>query len=367
MTPTTAIYVTALVLLVALAIATALIIRSIRGGRADGKGEGMELILEQLNQLSRTMDQKMGETTKQVNDTMYKQLTDSQRLIKDINEQVSRQLTDVTKGQTEMKERSNQIFTIAEQLQDLQRTLKSQKERGNFGEQSLEMILGNILPTDVYQMQYRFADNTAVDAVIHARDGIIPVDAKFSLESYNQLVNTDDEKEKQELQKQFKEDLKKRIDETAKYIKPKEGTLPFAFMFIPAEGIYYDLLINRIGGTDVNARNLIDYAMNDKKVVIVSPTTFYAYLQSVLYGFKAFQVEKNTEQIQKNVSELSRHLNKYDDFFKKVGKSISTTVNHYNAADKEFQKVEKDVTKITGETGGIDTMQIERPQERDDE
>jgi len=337
-----------------------------RTNKKEYSEEGLNLILQQMNELSSTVDKKMGETTKQVNDTMYRQLTDSQKLIQDINQQVNKQLQDVSKGQAEMKERSNQIFTIAEQLQDLQRTLKSQKERGNFGESSLEMILSNILPPETYEMQYRFADNEVVDAVVHARDGIIPIDAKFSLESYNQLVNNEDENQTDTLQRQFKEDLKKRIDETAKYIKPKEGTLPFAFMFIPAEGIYYDLLVNQIGGADINARNLVDYAMNDKKVIIVSPTTFYAYLQSVLYGFNAFKIEKNAEQIQKNVGELSRHINKYDEYFKKIGKSLQTTVNHYNTADKELQKIDKDVTKITGEATGAERFQLERPQEREE-
>jgi DNA recombination protein RmuC len=205
-----------------------------------------------------------------------------------------------------------------------------------------------------------------VDAVIHAREGIIPVDAKFSLESYSQLINEKNESRREDLTKQFRSDLKKRIDETSKYIKPKEGTLPFAFMFIPAEGIYYDLLVNRVGGLDVNARSLVDYAMNDKRVIIVSPTTFYAYLQSVLYGFNAFKIEKNAEVIQKNVGELSRHINRYDEYFKKIGKSLSTTVNHYNSADKELQKIDKDVTRITGETGSVEGMRLDRPQERDE-
>ncbi|MEX1026667.1 MAG: DNA recombination protein RmuC [Candidatus Paceibacterota bacterium] len=349
----------------ALVVAVWLILRQIRQQQAP-RGEGLDLVLQQMNELSKVVDSKIGETSKQMNETVRHQFSDSQRLIQQINDQVNRQLQDVSKGQTEMKERSNQIFTIAEQLQDLQRTLKSQKERGNFGESSLELILGNILPPDVYELQYRFEDGTAVDAVIHARDGIIPVDAKFSLESYSQLINEKDETRQDQFTKQFKEDLKKRIDETAKYIKPKEGTLPFAFMFIPAEGIYYDLLVNRIGGLDVNARNLVDYAMNDKKVIIVSPTTFYAYLQSVLYGFNAFKIEKNAEAIQKNVGELSRHINRYDEYFKKIGKSLSTTVNHYNSADKELLKIDKDVTRITGEASGVEGLQLDRPQEREE-
>ncbi len=332
------------------------ILRSKSTDKEDEGKAGLDLVLQQLNELNKTVDSKMLETHKSVEG----QFRHSQDLIRDINKQVNEQLNTVAKGQVEMKERSNQIFTIAEQLQDLQRTLKSQKERGNFGEASLELILSNILPPDVYQLEYRFSDNDRVDAVIHARDGMIPVDAKFSLESYTQFVNEEDEERRAEAEKRFMDDLKKRINETAKYIKPKEGTLPFAFMFIPAEGIYYDLLVGS-RGSSVNARNLIDYAMNDKKVIIVSPTTFYAYLQSVLYGFNAFKIEKNTEQIQKNVGELSRHLKRYDEFFKKLGASLKTTVNHYNSADKELSKIDKDVVRVTGSSTGIESGSVEPP------
>lgn len=322
-------------------------------------GEGVEsqslnLILQQINEINRSMDNKMSETHK----TVEGQFRDSQRLIQDINKQVNEQLRDVVKGQNEVAERSNQVFFIAEQLQDLQRTLKSQKERGNFGEASLKLILSNILPPEVYQMEYRFSDNTRVDAVIHTPEGIIPIDAKFSLESYTELDNEDDEKKRVELEKKFKDDLKKRIDETAKYIKTSEGTLPFAFMYIPAEGIYYELLVKQVGSSAANGRNMIDYAINDKKVIIVSPTTFYAYLQSVLYGFRAFKIEKNTESIKQNVTKLSRHFNSYNQFFKKMGVSLKTTVSHYNKADKEIGKLDKDMERITGESIGIESEKI---------
>ena len=180
-----------------------------------------------------------------------------------------------------------------------------------------------------------------------------------------QRVNEDDEVRKAELEKDFKNDLKKRIDETAKYIKPKDGTLPFAFMFIPAEGIYYDLLVNEVGSVKVNTRSLIDYAYKDKNVIIVSPTTFAAYLQSVLYGFRAFKIEESAKQIGKQVEGLTRHLKSYDEYFKKVGNSLSTTVNHYNSASKELGKIDKDVLKITGESAEIDTLLIDKPEKEE--
>ncbi|MFP4539947.1 MAG: DNA recombination protein RmuC [Candidatus Paceibacterota bacterium] len=317
-----------------------------------GDGNELKLILQQMNELNKTMDSKISETHKSVEG----QFRDSQRLIQEINKQVNEQLRDVAKGQSEVAERSNQIFAIAEQLQDLQRTLKSQKERGNFGESSLKLILSNILPPEVYETEYGFSDGTRVDAVIHSPEGIIPIDAKFSLETYTALINAEDEDRKTVLEKQFRDDLKKRIDETSKYIKQSEGTLPFAFMYIPAEGLYYELLVKQVGGSTANNRNMISYAVNDKKVIIVSPTTFYAYLQSVLYGFKAFKIEKNAESIQKNVTRLSRHLNRYGEFFGKLGSSLKTAVNHYDSAEKELNKLDKDVERITGESTDPGTL-----------
>ena len=250
---------------------------------------------------------------------------------------------------------------VAEQLQNLEKVLKHQKQRGNLGEASLQLALENILPIGAYKLQYQFEGGEVVDAVVITKDGMIPVDAKFSLDNYRRLVDETDPKRQEELEKEFKNDLKKRIDETAKYIRPKDGTLPFAFMFIPAEAIYYDLLVNEVGSVKVNTRSLIDYAYRDKNVIIVSPTTFAAYLQSVLYGFRAFKVEESAKEIQKNVEKLSRHLNAYNQYFEKVGSSLGTTVGHYNNASKELGKIDKDVVKISGESIEHEQLVLEKP------
>ncbi|HJL55698.1 MAG: DNA recombination protein RmuC [Candidatus Pacebacteria bacterium] len=334
-----------------------------RGDKEDNQSS--LLIQNQLQELTRVMDSKFGESTKQMSESVRHQFNQSQKLIQDVNEQMIKHLTDVSKGMTEANESSKQVFTIAEQLQNLEKVLKHQKQRGNLGEASLELILSNILPATAYKLQYQFESGETVDAVVMTKEGIIPVDAKFSLDNYNRLVNEEDEHRKAELEKEFKNDLKKRIDETAKYIKPKEDTLPFAFMFIPAEGIYYDLLVNEVGAVKVNTRSLIDYAYKDKNVIIVSPTTFAAYLQSVLYGFRAFKIEESAKQIGKQVEGLSRHLKSYDDYFKKVGNSLSTTVNHYNSASKELGKIDKDVLKITGDSADIETVMIDKPEKEE--
>lgn len=307
---------------------------------------GFLLIQNQIDNLTRAIDAKMGESRREMQEATHIQFSESQKLIQSTNEQVTKHLIDVAKRVAEANEASKQVFTIADQLKNLEKVLKHQKQRGNLGEASLELSLNNILPPDGYEMQYLFPDGAQVDAIIKTKEGIIPVDAKFSLDNYNRVINEDDPERKLLLEKDFRNDLKKRIDETAKYIRVGDGTLPFAFMYIPAEGIYYDLLINDVG-SKVNARSLIDYAYTEKKVIIVSPTTFSAYLQSVLYGFKAFKIEESAKQIAKEVEKLARHLRAYDEHFKKVGKSLGATVNHYDAAQKNFGMIEKDVFKIT--------------------
>ncbi|MFC1720899.1 DNA recombination protein RmuC [Patescibacteria group bacterium] len=323
------------------------------------------LLQNQLENLARSMDSKLGESQKEMQSAVKSQFSESQKLVQDINKQVTEQLINVKKEVAEVGESSKQVFTIADQLSNLEKVLKHQKQRGNLGEASLKLSLENILPPDAYKMQYLFEGGDQVDAVIITKEGIIPVDAKFSLDNYNRIINETDEDKKTILEKEFRNDLKKRIDETAKYIRPKENTLPFAFMFIPAEGIYYDLIVNEVGAIKVNTRSLIDYAYNEKNVIIVSPTTFSAYLQSVLYGFKAFKIEESAKQIGKQVGQLTKHLKAYDEYFEKVGKSLSTTVNHYDKAQKELGKIDKDMLKITGESTEFEPIAIDKPSEKD--
>ncbi|MFT6829509.1 MAG: DNA recombination protein RmuC [Candidatus Paceibacteria bacterium] len=322
----------------------------------------MQMLMQGMNDLRSNMDEKITGSQKDMSEAVRSQFSESQKLIQRINEQMNQSLVNVTKEISETKETNKQVFELAGQLSDLEKVLKNQKTRGNLGEMGLELILSNILSPTNYQMQYLFEDGKIVDAIIKTEnDKFIPVDAKFSLDNYRRLVDEDNEDKRADLEKAFKADLKKRIDETAQYIRPDEGTLPFAFMFIPAEGIYYDLLVNEVGAVKANTRNLIDYAYKDKKVIIVSPTTFSAYLQSVLYGFKAFQIEKSAVEIQKNVQKLGRHLAAYNEVFTKMGNTLGTTINHYNSASKELGKIDKDVTKITGESPGLETNLLDKP------
>ena len=334
--------------------------------------ETMLLMQQQIQELSRTVREQMNESSRLVQEGSRIQFRESKELMQGINREVNEQirsiqesinekLLGVQKHVSEVSESSKQVFLVAEQLHNLEKVLKHQKQRGNLGEASLQLALENILPVGAYKLQHQFVGGEIVDAVVITKDGMICIDAKFSLDNYRRLVDETDEIRKGELEKEFKNDLKKRIDETAKYIRPKDGTLPFAFMFIPAEAIYYDLLINEVGSVKVNTRSLIDYAYRDKSVIIVSPTTFAAYLQSVLYGFRAFKVEESAKEIQKNVEKLTRHLSAYNEYFEKVGNSLGTTVNHFNLATKELGKIDKDVIKISGETINHEQLVLEKP------
>lgn len=283
-----------------------------------------------------------------------------QNQIEQLTRAVDAKLLEVVRGVSATQESTKQVFTIAEQLNNLEKVLKNQKQRGNLGEASLELVMSNILPPGAYAMQYEFPGGETVDAIVRTKEGIIPVDAKFPLENYSRLRDEKDDMRRAEYEEAFKKDLKKRIDETSKYVRPKDGTLPFAFMYIPAEGIYYDLLNDGVGA--VNTRNLLDYAQNERKVIIVSPTTFAAYLQSVLYGFKAFKIEEQAKDIAKNVEALGRHINAYQEYYKRLGASLATTVNHFNAGYKELGKIEKDVLKIDASTEiAIDVVAIDKP------
>ena len=323
------------------------------------------LLQQQMAELARQLDSKMTESRRDMQDAVRTQFSESQKLLKDINEQMSKSLVDVAREQTKTNEATRQFITIAEKLGDLEKTLKHQKQRGNWGEASLELILSNTLAPGQYKMQYEFKNKEAVDAVIITKEGVIPIDAKFSLDNYDRVVHAMDDRQREELEKEFKNDLKKRIDETAKYVRPEEGTLPFAFMYIPAEAIYYDLLVNEVGSIKVNTRNLIDYAYNEKKVIIVSPTTFMAYLQSVLYGFKAFKIEESAKEIIKKVEDLGKHLKAYDEYHNKLGNALGTVVNHYNASNKELKKIDKDVLRISGASPELELLEIEKPNQEE--
>ena len=336
-----------------------LLYKKLSGNNKPKEGEqNLFLMLQnQIQDLNKIVDQKISESNRLVNETQ----NNIHRTIQTQFGQSTKIITDVTERLTKLDETNKQILNFSDQLQTLEQTLQNPKHRGILGEYYLENVLKNVLPPGSYEMQYKFPDGDIVDAVVFVKNKIIPIDSKFSLENYNRIINEKDTIRKEELEKEFKNDLKKRIDETSKYIKPKDGTMDFAFMFIPAEGIYYDLLINKVGAVKINTQDLIEYAFNEKRVIIVSPTSFLAYLQTVLQGLRALQIEESAKEIRDRVEQLGKHILAYDEYFKKLGNNLNTTVNSYNTAYKELNKIDKDVVKITGGEKQIDPLLLDKP------
>ena len=307
------------------------------------------LMQEQLSKVVETLDKKLGES----NESMRTQIGESNKLIRDITQQL-----------TKVNETNKQVIDVTDQLKTIQNILMNPKQRGVLGEFFLEAVLKNVLPPGHYSLQYKFNDGDIVDAAIFfGRDDeqtILPIDSKFPMENYNRLVDEKVKTEQDRLEKAFIRDVKGRILETSKYIRPNEKTLDFAFMFIPSEAIFYDLLSNSIGSVKASSRDLIEYAF-EKKVIIVSPTSFMAYLQTVIQGFRALKIEASAKEIMVGVQQLGKHLGNYDQYMRKLGNSLNTTVNHYNRAHKELNKVDKDVLHITDKPIGIVPISVEKP------
>lgn len=349
-----------IILIFGLAIVIFLLIKR----KDSGDGERLAAMMERLTQLGeqnrelrQAMDGKLTETHR----ANQEQIGQTTKIIQNITSQSARLIADVTEKLAKLDQTNKQVVNFSAQLQNLQDILKNPKQRGVLGEYFLEETLKNVLPPNSYQMQYGFKDGAIVDAVVFVKEKIIPVDSKFSLENYEKILNCRQAADREKLEKLFKQDLKLRIDETAKYVKPSENTMDFAFMFIPSEAIYYDLLINKVGAVQVNTRDLIEYAFKEKHVIIVSPTSFLAYLQTVLQGLRALQIEESAKDIRRHVEMLGRHILSYDDFMKRLGISLSTTVNHYNNAYKEFKKIDKDVVRITDGEGKVEPLTLEKP------
>jgi DNA recombination protein RmuC len=317
----------------------------------------VELMKSDVTELTRsiaTLQQNMGDKLERGNLAMQtsvqKQLGESSKLVADVTQRLAK-----------LDETNRRVVDVADELKTLQNVLQNPKQRGVFGEYYLQSVLENVMAPGQFQMQYKFADGEIVDAVIFLEKGqILPIDSKFSLENYNRMIEASDKLERERLLQKVKNDLKGRIDETSKYIRPSENTMDFAFMFIPSESLYYDLLINNVG-MGSSSRDLIEYAFRDKRVIIVSPTSFMAYVQTVMQGLRSLQIEEQAKDIQLRVGKLGVHIGKFEEYMQKLGGALSTTVNHYNAAHKELGKVDKDIIKIAGNDSSVEPQLLDRP------
>ncbi len=268
-------------------------------------------------------------------------------ITKIINEQMgnySKSIKDITSEITSVKETNKQVLGITKQIDNLDKVLKSSQKRGVFGEKILEQILGNILPVTSYKMQYQFKNGGRADAVIFLEDDkIVAIDSKFPLETYKRYIEMEDEDKN--IITDLKNTIKKQINETSKYISPEEGTLNFAFMFLPSESLYYELLTEKIGSGGVE-ENLIEYAFNKFRVIIVSPNTIFAYLITVQLGLRSLEIEKNTKEILKNFHSLHKHFARCKESLQKIGLHLRNTDLSYNDVLKQYEFIDKDLSKI---------------------
>lgn len=341
---------------VGLTVALAVLSLKLRDNKANG---GVELLKADLTELNRSimnlqtgLGDKLERSATQMQTGMQRQLSESMKLVGDVSQRLAK-----------LDETNRRVVDVADELKTLQNVLQNPKQRGVFGEYYLESVLANILSSKNYKMQYQFSDGVIADAVVILDKGqLLPVDSKFSLENYNRMVSSSTKSEREDWLKKVRNDLKSRIDETSKYIRPSENTMDFAFMFIPSESLYYDLLIGDVG-TGSSARDLIEYAFREKNVIIVSPTSFMAYLQTVLQGLRSLQIEEQAKDIQVQVGKLGRHIGAFQAYMEKLGKSLGTTVGHYNSAHKELAKVDTDVVKIAGGEKVIEPLVVDKPQD----
>ncbi len=328
-------------------------------------------LLSLINDLRREIQESTSAQRKEVegkldnmHDRMVKNMQESSSALQKHFQHSFGVFRDVTERLTKLDETNKQVLNFSEQLQSLENILKNPKQRGILGEYWLESLLGQVLPPGQYEMQYQLgvdeqSGQTLIpDAVIFIKEMLIPIDAKFSLENYNRITQENDPQRREQLEKEFKTDVKLRIDETSKYIQPQMGTTNFAFMFVPAEGVYHNLITQNVGAVKVNTRNLIEYAF-EKGVMIVSPTSFFAYLQTVMLGLKALQIEDSVKEIQKQAENLMRHMKAYEDHHNRLGKQLETTVRTYTSSSQELRKIDKDIYRITEGAAGKEMEPLE--------
>ena len=334
----------------------------------------------ELIQFSNSLSSQIQEIRKEINANSKESRTEIESKLKDINKQINdfhktstsnitlqfkesnKVIKDVTTELEKIKGTNEQVLSFATQMKTLEKILGNQKQRGVLSEIQLENLLANVLPPELFQMQYSFKNKESVDAVVRVGEYIIPIDAKFSLDNYNKMIESTNKDELGDLEKKFKSDIKNRIDETAKYIRPNENTTDYAYMFIPADGLYQDLLNSRVGSLKINQRDLVSYAYT-KKVMIVSPMSLFPMLQITVKALHNLKVEDSINEILKNVEKLSNHLNAYKTYHDKLGNTLGTAVNHYNDSTKEFKKIDKDVIKISSGNSklNINSEDIEKP------
>ncbi len=294
--------------------------------------EGLSRNISQLSQQQETINAQLRGITDQVN----RQLQASSGEINRRLDNAARVIGDVQKNIGELSEATRRIFEVGKDIATLQEILQPPKLRGGLGEQFLGELLSQILPPDFYTLQYPFSSGERVDAVIRLGERLVPIDSKFPLDNFKRLFECKTDEEKKAAQKMFQRDVKKHIDDIAsKYILPQEGTYDFALLYIPAENVYYETITKDEGFGE--EKGILTYALK-KRVIPVSPNSFYAYLQVIVLGLRGLKIEKDAHRILKSLSGLNKELESFQADFQLVGRHLTNAMNKYEEARRRLDK-----------------------------
>lgn len=274
----------------------------------------------------------------QTHKTVGERLDNVSRAVGDRLDNAARVVSELGTRMMKVEEATKRVLEVGLDIAGLQQILRAPKIRGGLGEMFLSDLLAQMLPQDAYELQYNFADGERIDAVIKTAHGMVPVDSKFPLEDFQRLAAAQTDEDRKTYRRAFVEGVKKRLNETAKYIRPGEGTFDFALMYVPAESVYYEIITrDELLGEE---QSLAALAMK-KKVVPVSPNTFYAYLNTILLGLKGMRVEKFVSQIIKEMGKIKTEFVRFQDDFLKLGKHLSDAHSSYDKADKHLGRFDE--------------------------
>jgi DNA recombination protein RmuC len=292
-----------------------------------------------IDQLLKTSSEQLSQTHK----TVGERLEGVSRIVGDRLDNASRAVKDLSEKMMKVEEAAKRVFEVGQDIASLQQILRAPKVRGGLGEVFLTDLLAQMLPQDAYEPQFMFADGERVDAVIKTAQGMVPVDSKFPLEDFQRMSQAESEEDKKSYRKLFIESVKKRVNETVKYIRPGEGTFDFALMYIPAENVYYEIITRDENLGEETPPSA--YAIS-RRVIPVSPNTFYAYLNTILLGLKGMRIEKFVSEIIQEMGKVKTEFERFKDEFSKIGKHLSNAHSSYENADKKLGRLDDRLSAI---------------------
>lgn len=360
--------------LIAIAVLlTILVIRSFRGPPSQTASDvGLSLIQNQINasiqqttQNVEALRSSLGKSIQTLAEQVSISLSETNKTVGDRLDRTTKVIGDVRQQLGQLDESSRRMAEVGKEISRLQDILQPPKLRGALGELFLAEILSHVLPVNHYKLQYQFKGGETVDAVIMLHLGMVPIDAKFPLENFKRIIAAEGEEERRVAKKNFINDVKGHIDDIAgKYIRMDENTFDFALMYIPAENVYYETIIKdaEFGGE----MSLFNYALK-KRVIPVSPNSFYAYLQTIILGLKGMRVDEHSREILENISRLEMEFNSFAEAFRLVGQHLDNSQKKFNEAQKRFGKLESNVERMDGLAKGLESDAGRLPENREPE